>query len=355
MFSDYRNDPIVYSQTDTALARSTDNGQTWTYIKAAVRPTTNASPDRARVLDPCTIYDKDRDKIWLLVGSWKNGEDHWTEPGDTAASWTGAILASSSDDGQTWSQKELTLNDIIDSPKTCKGFLGCPGSGIVTSKGMLVFPIQWTFGNKDVRPSLIYSEDGGSTWKWGKDEPTEIPGINFKPSGGDNCIIEEDGTLIMMCRSDGQPGRRVFQTTDNGTTWSVYSAYDKILTSGIRNQGSFIRFKSIAGVSITLASTVTGVLGSQDSTGRNGITLFLLVPGKAVPVYCINLPVSDGYSCLNYCSSVIGERLTVTYEARCLHSIVEKPQSIKMKDITFLLPRLELLTTTLDPHQTLLL
>lgn len=69
-------------------------------------------------------------------------------------------LTKSTDGGKSWSDPEL-LNLKTGDEQVC---LVGPGGGMVTSNGVIVFPV-YSYSNGTERTGLIYSEDGGQTWE----------------------------------------------------------------------------------------------------------------------------------------------------------------------------------------------
>lgn len=285
---------------ECVAARSTDDGCSWTRLRV--------TRDPVRTTRAASIYDARRHQAWLLLGSCDS---------------TNAVICRSSDDGLCWERRPLGAKDVKQLPTACKGFYGSGGNGIVTRGGTLAFAIAWTDGER-FYPGLMYSEDGNE-WKFGKGR--------LPPEADHECsVVEHDRALLLMTAA-GE--RRVFGTTDLGATWCPYGPYDKIVKTPSKVFSSFISFKTNAGLNVTLVGTATGV-------DREGLTLFLLVPNKAVPVYCARMRAGGLLNCLNYVRAGFGEKLTIAYEAE-----VSSSQGVKIKDLTFLLPRLELLSFVL--------
>lgn len=334
-FSDYRASANDQSAIEPVLARSVDGGQTWSYIK----PVTREGSGVSRLMDPTTLYHPAQNKIWLLLGCWTTGTSNWTQNADTAKAWKYAKLAWSTDDGASWQSKNFPLSDITGAPSDCKGFLGGVGSGIVMADNTLVFPIQWTTGNADVFPSIIYSKDNGATWTWATTSPGKTVLTDLLFASGENMVVEDvPGELLMLSRYQENSGRRAIRTRNLGTTWALDPKYDSKITTGGGCQGSFNLITTKSDTRLLLATAVTGILN-----GRSGLTLFLFDQyGNPIPMCCINLPVGGGYSTLAYYNGTVGERLLVMYEAANPYApSTPDPLSQKIKDLTFLIPEME--------------
>ena len=150
-------------------------------------------------------------------------------------------ICESSDDGKTWS-KPVCLNSQV--KQEWMSFLGtCPGIGIKLKHGKyagrLIFPVYYNSQGMCIVPILslsacvIYSDDGGKTWKRGKSPNDGRKKHGIKLSSRfvadwnnitESQVIElPDGTLRMFMRNHSL--KRLIsmaESTDGGVTWHNY-------------------------------------------------------------------------------------------------------------------------------------
>lgn len=337
-FADYRAKPVGNCRIQPILARSDDGGYNWKYMKVVDRPAgENTDPNLSRLMDPTSLYDPRSGKIWLLLGRWLRGGGVWNQANETSASWEGALLAVTDNNGESWTSSLINKSTVSSIPATCKGLIGGVGSGIVMADGTLVLPVQWTKGDGVSHPSILYSSNQGSTWTLGSGFP-HITAGNFQ--SGENMVIENpSGSLYMLCR--GPAARISFLSTNKGQTWTRNNKYD--LGWGANCQGTFVKIVTKNKVTAVIATAVT-------NNDRSGITLFVYPSqGPPQPLSCINVAISGGYSSVAYMNSPnIGERLLVTYECKDEDELVNG-QSVKIKDITYLIPSIEKIATSTFP------
>ncbi|EFF79994.1 sialidase family protein [Schaalia odontolytica] len=137
----------------------------------------------------------------------------------------------SDDDGETWSGP-FNLNQ--DVKEEWMSFCGTsPGTGVQLRSGRLVIPIYYNGDHKrHFSASVVYSDDGGTTWKRGKSpndgrifEGREIDSRTLDTEAAathEATLIERaDGSLLMLMRNQ-HPSGKVAATvsTDGGETWS---------------------------------------------------------------------------------------------------------------------------------------
>lgn len=146
-------------------------------------------------------------------------------------------ISKSTDDGLTWTEPEC-LN--LQVKENYMSFIGaCPGVGIKIKNGKyagrLVFPIYFNTLRRGLSLSscVIYSDDGGRTWKRGKSPNDGRYNFIFKLNSrfvGDMDMITEsqvielpNGDLRMFMRNH-HPKRRIAmaESTDGGQTWKHY-------------------------------------------------------------------------------------------------------------------------------------
>ena len=111
-------------------------------------------------------------------------------------------LTKSTDGGATWSAPMMLNSQVKNSGDMFYG-VG-PGRGLVTSTGRIIFPC-YTYTSQDGNTSVIYSDDGGTTW-------TRSAGMTSQSS--EAALAEADGRIYMFTRHGGY-----YVSADKGTTW----------------------------------------------------------------------------------------------------------------------------------------
>lgn len=164
-------------------------------------------------------------------------------------------LTKSTDKGATWSAPTL-LNLKTSSEQVC---LVGPGRGLVTSSGMIVFPVYSFHGDNAAssntqRMSFIYSEDEGKTWK-----RTSEFNNNW---ASESAVVElVDGTLRFFYRNGTK--NLCYVDYSNGA-WG--SAVNTGVVTNSNCQISAITYsKTVDGKQVILVSCPTG----KDSNGSN--------------------------------------------------------------------------------------
>ena len=195
------------------LRRKLRRSAGWEPLQVVVRDEPNS------LNNPCVLSAKSG-RIWLMYQRYPKGFNERTaapgyDPGKSCLSF----ITHSDDDGKSWSRPD----DISLAVKTAtnRSDASGPGCGIeLTSrsfKGRMVFPFNaGAAGHYDV--FCVYSDDGGTTWKRGKDAP-KVSGT--QPN--ETQIVElKDGSILMNCRNQAA-GRFRLQchSIDGGVTWDT--------------------------------------------------------------------------------------------------------------------------------------
>lgn len=273
------------SYIDIGIARSLDGGKTWQDKKIAMR-NNNVNPNYSRVMDGTILYDEDINRIYLLGNYWNNGSGNWTYSNTHKDSDWDIKLCYSDDEGLNWSEP-ISLRDLC--PSTVSQFIGGVGSGIKTSNGTLIFPIQLAKLNDNpynVQSALMYSTDGIN---WTISE-------SYVPAYTSECnVFEYRGEIYINCRQEGSNKRAIYKTSNLGTTWTYCTLSDNTPQPNAC-MGSTIKIHTDDNLEdLILFSCV-------NSSTRGNLTLKVLnfndtKFNNIVNYYNKN---SDGYSCLIY-------------------------------------------------------
>ncbi|MBL9127152.1 MAG: exo-alpha-sialidase [Verrucomicrobiales bacterium] len=218
---------------DLLLKRSTDGGRTWEAARTVW-------DDGAHTCgNPCPVVDRRTGTIRLLM-TWNRGDDH--EPDIIAGKSrdTRRVFEShSTDDGTTWS----TPREITATTKRpdWTWYATGPGAGIQIEhgphRGRLVVPCDHIEAEtRRYWSHVIYSDDGGESWKLGGSTPRDQ--VN-------ECEVAEirDGGLLLNMRNydKTQRARQQAVSRDGGLTWSdqrhVPELADPICQASLRRYG----------------------------------------------------------------------------------------------------------------------
>ncbi|MBO9618332.1 MAG: exo-alpha-sialidase [Niabella sp.] len=226
----YKQSGDLPADIDVGMSRSTNRGKTWEPMKVIIKMNSGG------VGDPSILFDPVTKKIWVAA-LWSKGNHSiaGSEPGLSPDVSGQFILASSDDDGKTWSAP-INITAQVKNPIWHLYFQG-PGNGIAMQNGTLVFPSQyWDESPKPGLPhsSIIYSTDHGNTWKSGrgaKSNTTEAQVVETTP-----------GTLMLNMRDNRGSFRSVATTKDLGHTWLEHPGSGQALQDPVC-MGSLIKAK----------------------------------------------------------------------------------------------------------------
>ncbi len=209
-------------------------------------------------------------------------------------------LRTSDDNGKTWNAPTLITAQI---KRESEGILAIgPGRGFVTDVNgteRIIFTVYENSDSPDLhleRTSIIYSDDGGATWKRNTNRPSISSSLGIIKSSESQIVKLPDGTLRMYSRSKS----RQFAYTDSkdgGITWAPYKT-DLNLMGREDCMMSFINYnsKKINGKSVILASYAS----SYDSRAAGVIRVGLVNNDNSID-WISTYRLNDGffaYSCL---------------------------------------------------------
>lgn len=298
----YNHEGDLCSDIDVAVVRSTDGGQTWTTPYVAM----DAGPGGENGCgDPCILQDK-KGRIWLqsLAAHFGGGAvlsvSQKGQGEDKTGQW---IMTYSDDDGKTWATEFVNPTEEIKKDEwNC--ILAGPGRGIVTRRGVIVFPAQiWISnppkGTPNCSSTICYSKDGGKTWAYGEGLPTRTS----------ECQVVElrDGSIMINARNENRGGARaVFVTKDLGKTWQPHETNHKALEESTC-QASILAAKMKKAGRILLFSN------PKTTQGRNQMTIRLSKDDGMTwsDGYEYDRRKCAGYSCL---TQIDDQNIGVFYE-----------------------------------------
>lgn len=239
---------------DLVAKRSTDGGKTWSSLMMVWNDGGNTCGNPAPVVDQAT------GKIHLLM-TWNLGEDDIGSINDGTSKDTRRVfLTTSGDDGLTWAApKEITSS--VKLPEWGWYATGpCHGMQVSSGQyaGRMVIPcdnIGIGAGRKGYS-HVIYSDDGGITWK--------IGGVTPQDKVNESTVAElSDGRLMLNMRQSGSTFRRVSTSNDGGQSWADLWTDTKLVEPVC--QGSLLSGK--------VGGTHTLFFSNPASTERKNMTI----------------------------------------------------------------------------------
>ncbi len=318
----YNNSQDLQEDINVGLNRSTDGGQTWEPMKIIMDMNTWGGLPRNQngIGDPCILVDNRSNTIWV-AGLWAHGhpkERTWnaSQPGMLPAETGQVMLVKSTDDGITWSEP-VNITAQVKQPDW-RLFLQGPGKGITMKDGTLVFPAQFKDSENVPYSTIMYSRDGGNTWKTGtgaRSHTTEAQVIELS-----------DGSLMLNMRDDrgrdGKSGSRAVSVTkDLGVTWQEHPTSRRALIEPVC-MASLDRFdfrrKDGSLLPLVIFSNPASV------TTRNNITLRISKDeGMTWPAeydVLLDKGTAAGYTCL---TQIDDHTVGILYESSKAHLLFQ--------------------------------
>lgn len=308
----YRGGADLPADIDVGTQRSTDGGRTWEPMQVALDMGRDPAFAFDGVGDPC-IFSDDATGRLFLAALWSHGRRAWhgSGPGMTPDETGQLVLATSDDDGQTWSKPRNITREVKDP--AWRLVLAGPGTGITTRDGTLVFPGQFKDARNVPHSTLIWSKDRGATWQIGtgvKDKTTESQLVELA-----------DGSIMINCRDDRGGARTVATTRDLGRTWQFHPTDREALPESVC-MASLLRLDLPEGPRLLFSNpattrgrhTMTVKVSADDGLtwpehrhtvydARNGLGYSCLAPADATHVgvlyeglaelYFLRLPLAD--------------------------------------------------------------
>ena len=194
---------------DLVARRSEDGGLTWS-------PMVVVGDNGPHTFgNPCPVVDRHTGHI-LLLTTHNRGDDAERDilAGTSHGSRTVWLLRSA-DDGRTWSAPEELTASVKQADWTW--YATGPGIGIQLRDGRLVVPANHAVAGSQVhRSHVIYSDDGGRTWRIGG---TSVDGTNESQA-----VELADGQLMLNMRNHPSKSpnlRLVALSRDRGATFAA--------------------------------------------------------------------------------------------------------------------------------------
>lgn len=319
----YNSSVDLQEHVDVGLSRSTDGGKTWEKMRLplAFGEYDGLPAGQNGVGDPSILVDTKTNTVWV-VAAWTHGMGNqrawWSShPGMDLNHTAQLVMSKSTDDGKTWSAP-MNITDQVKDPSWYFLLQG-PGRGITMSDGTLVFPTQFIDSTRIPNAGIMYSKDGGKTWKmhnYARTNTTEAQVVEVEP-----------GVLMLNMRDNRGGSRAVSITKDLGQTWTEHVSNRSALQESVC-MASLISVKAKDNV---LGKDILIFSNPNTTKGRHNITIKISLDGGVawLPEHQLLLDEGDnwGYSCL---SMIDKETIGIFYESSVAHMTF---QAIKLKDI----------------------
>lgn len=319
----YNSSVDLQEHVDIGLSRSTDGGKTWEKMRLplAFGEFGGLPAGQNGVGDPSILVDTKTNTVWI-VAAWTHGMGNqrawWSShPGMDMNHTAQLVLAKSTDDGKTWSAP-INITEQVKDPSWYFLLQG-PGRGITMADGTLVFPTQFIDSTRVPNAGIMYSKDGGKTWKmhnYARTNTTEAQVAEVEP-----------GVLMLNMRDNRGGSRAVAITKDLGKTWTEHVSSRKALQEPVC-MASLISVKAKDNV---LNKDLLIFSNPNTTKGRHDITIKISLDGGVtwLPEHQLLLDEGEnwGYSCL---SMIDKETIGILYESSVAHMTF---QAIKLKDI----------------------
>ena len=319
----YNSSVDLQEHVDVGLSRSTDGGKTWEKMRLplAFGETGGLPAAQNGVGDPSILVDTKTNTVWV-VAAWTHGMGNqrawWSShPGMDMNHTAQLAMSKSTDDGKTWSEP-INVTEQVKDPSWYFLLQG-PGRGITMSDGTLVFPIQYIGADRIPNAGIMYSKDGGKSWKihnHARTNTTEAQVAEVEP-----------GVLMLNMRDNRGGSRAVYTTTDLGETWKEHESSRTALIEPVC-MASLISVKAKDNV---LKKDILIFSNPNSTKNRNNITIKVSLDGGKSwsPEHQVLLDEAYGwgYSCL---SMVDKETVGILYESSVAHMTF---QTVKLTDL----------------------
>ena len=319
----YNSSVDLQEHIDIGLSRSTDGGQTWEKMRIPMTFGEYEGLPSAQngVGDPSILVDTKTNTIWI-VAAWTHGMGNqrawWSShQGMDLNNTAQLVMVKSTDDGKTWSEP-INITEQVKLPEWYFLLQG-PGRGITMSDGTLVFPIQFIDKTRIPNAGIMYSKDGGKTWKihnHARTNTTEAQVAEVEP-----------GVLMLNMRDNRGGSRAVYTTTDLGKTWKEHESSRTALREPVC-MASLISVKAEDNV---LGKDILIFSNPNSTSQRKDITIKISFDGGYTWSEENQILLDEGYNWGYSCLTMVDkETIGILYESSVAHMTF---QSIKLKDI----------------------
>lgn len=319
----YNSSVDLQEHIDIGLSRSTDGGQTWEKMRIPMAFGEYEGLPSAQngVGDPSILVDTKTNNIWI-VAAWTHGMGNqrawWSShQGMDLNNTAQLVMVKSTDDGKTWSEP-INITEQVKLPEWYFLLQG-PGRGITMSDGTLVFPIQFIDKTRIPNAGIMYSKDGGKTWKihnHARTNTTEAQVAEVEP-----------GVLMLNMRDNRGGSRAVYTTTDLGKTWKEHESSRTALREPVC-MASLISVKAEDNV---LGKDILIFSNPNSTSQRKDITIKISLDGGYTWSEDHQILLDEGYNWGYSCLTMVDkETIGILYESSVAHMTF---QSVKLKDI----------------------
>ncbi len=223
-----KNSLSDYGDIDLVVKSSYDGGLTWSPLRVI------SDNGTCEAGNPTPVVDETTGNILLLFN--KDGETSW--------------ITTSSTGGMSWSTPVDITSQTVSS--AWSGIHFGTGHGIQLLRGehagRIVIPSNHTLADQNLEPdgrevTLIYSDDGGSTWHIGATLTNSTAGIGPNESNVTELV---DGTLYVNARNQGSYSRHrlIGYSEDAGLTFTGEAEFEYDLIDP-QVQASTLRYSSV--------------------------------------------------------------------------------------------------------------
>lgn len=208
LFSEGRVSGSDFGNIDILLFRSTDSGATWSEGQVVVDNGADTASDMAAVVKEGRVH---------LLFQKRPGDRNFSDYLKGEATDARGYHMYSDNSGRAWSEPQEITGQVLPDADEQLPMFG-PNNGIVLNSGRLVVPMYYANQSADAwTPSVIYSDDGGETWRRSMDV---FPGTGVNETA---VVQVANGDVYAIARDnsgDDNNQKRFFRSTDRGKTWT---------------------------------------------------------------------------------------------------------------------------------------